>query len=410
MIVPLIQCLERKTWRKTCISSTNSDETSDNYPHLSAHAGLLQQILLDLGSFDGASLVEVDVDVLPEAAGVVVADGLCIAKGLFNKDSQGGGSQTKVMQFWMHFPCTTTDPPEWVWPPGPAARSRSVGRWWLPGTAGLTWCSPSFQLQTRRWKTKQNETNTNKILAKLVVCAPPGSYATWWCSTGPCCCAACWSSSCLRWRICAAAFPRSSCWCRGGSDPECRWGAAGRGWRPPGWSRCTSAGSTQHTTHSNSAVKFHSPLPPLTCRHFLWDVRFDCNLEKLVPYMKDYYYESNQSRIFRNAIKPNYFGKTWSKFKKLHRQAIRIKSWQKNKKTKHFLNKIRLIILSTCIIVVLCCLSRLKQTSQWFSGRRCFIQPQHCTHPATTICLREEGNKTSTKCYISSHTSCFTSV
>lgn len=54
-------------------------------PHLSAHAGLLQQVLLNLGSFDGASLVEVDVDVLPEAAGVVVADGLGIAKGLIGR-------------------------------------------------------------------------------------------------------------------------------------------------------------------------------------------------------------------------------------------------------------------------------------------------------------------------------------
>ena len=50
-------------------------------PHLAADPGLLQQVLLYLGPLDGSSLVEVDVDVLPEAAGVVVADGLGVAKG-----------------------------------------------------------------------------------------------------------------------------------------------------------------------------------------------------------------------------------------------------------------------------------------------------------------------------------------
>lgn len=49
--------------------------------HLPAHAGLLQQVLLDPGAFDGAALVEVDVDILPKAAGVVVPNSLGIAKG-----------------------------------------------------------------------------------------------------------------------------------------------------------------------------------------------------------------------------------------------------------------------------------------------------------------------------------------
>lgn len=49
--------------------------------HLSTHAGLLQQVLLYLGSFDGPSLVEVDIDILPEATGVVVTNGLGVAKG-----------------------------------------------------------------------------------------------------------------------------------------------------------------------------------------------------------------------------------------------------------------------------------------------------------------------------------------
>ena len=46
------------------------------WSHLPADAGLLQQVLLYLGSLDGSSLVEVDVDVLPEAGRVVVPDRL----------------------------------------------------------------------------------------------------------------------------------------------------------------------------------------------------------------------------------------------------------------------------------------------------------------------------------------------
>lgn len=49
--------------------------------HLSTHAGLLQQVLLYLGSFNGPPLVEVDIDVLPEAARVVVTDGLGVSEG-----------------------------------------------------------------------------------------------------------------------------------------------------------------------------------------------------------------------------------------------------------------------------------------------------------------------------------------
>lgn len=49
--------------------------------HLPTHAGLLQQVLLDPGALDGAALVEVDVDVFPEAAGVVVPNSFGVAKG-----------------------------------------------------------------------------------------------------------------------------------------------------------------------------------------------------------------------------------------------------------------------------------------------------------------------------------------
>lgn len=48
--------------------------------HLATDTGLLQQVLLDLGALDGTPLVEVNIDVLPKAAGVVVADGLGIPK------------------------------------------------------------------------------------------------------------------------------------------------------------------------------------------------------------------------------------------------------------------------------------------------------------------------------------------
>lgn len=59
---------------------TLSPTQADVAPDLSTHSRLLQQVLLYLGPFDGASLVEVDVDVLPKATGVVVANRLGVAK------------------------------------------------------------------------------------------------------------------------------------------------------------------------------------------------------------------------------------------------------------------------------------------------------------------------------------------
>lgn len=52
----------------------------DLVSHLSTHAGLLQQVLLYFGSFNGASLVEVDIYVLPKATGVVISNCLGIAE------------------------------------------------------------------------------------------------------------------------------------------------------------------------------------------------------------------------------------------------------------------------------------------------------------------------------------------
>lgn len=63
------------------LSIKHSSVTYDPMSHLSTHSGFLQQVLLDLGSFDGPSLVEVDIDVLSEATGVIITDGLGVAKG-----------------------------------------------------------------------------------------------------------------------------------------------------------------------------------------------------------------------------------------------------------------------------------------------------------------------------------------
>lgn len=49
--------------------------------HLSADSGLLQKEVLNAGALDHPARVEVDVNVFPKATGVVVADGLSIAKG-----------------------------------------------------------------------------------------------------------------------------------------------------------------------------------------------------------------------------------------------------------------------------------------------------------------------------------------
>lgn len=49
--------------------------------NLSTHSGLFQQILLNASSLNGATFVEVDVNVLSKAAGVVVSRGLGVAEG-----------------------------------------------------------------------------------------------------------------------------------------------------------------------------------------------------------------------------------------------------------------------------------------------------------------------------------------
>lgn len=65
---------------------------------------------------------------------------------------------------------------------------------------------------------------------------------TLWYNTGPCCCAACWSSSCQQLRRCVVASHQSFCWCTGVSAQVSRWVGAGRGLLPPVLNQCTSRG------------------------------------------------------------------------------------------------------------------------------------------------------------------------
>lgn len=58
----------------------NRKYSSDQFPHLVTNSRLLQQVLLNTGPFNGPTLGEVDVDVLPKSTGVIVADGFSIAK------------------------------------------------------------------------------------------------------------------------------------------------------------------------------------------------------------------------------------------------------------------------------------------------------------------------------------------
>lgn len=54
------------------------------FPHLEHHSGFLQQICPHVGTDDAISAVEADLDVLAEAAAVVISGGLCVSDGLNN--------------------------------------------------------------------------------------------------------------------------------------------------------------------------------------------------------------------------------------------------------------------------------------------------------------------------------------
>lgn len=53
--------------------------------YLPADSGLLQKEVLDAGALDHPARVEMDVNVLPKTARVVIADGLGVAKGCGGK-------------------------------------------------------------------------------------------------------------------------------------------------------------------------------------------------------------------------------------------------------------------------------------------------------------------------------------
>lgn len=65
---------------------------------------------------------------------------------------------------------------------------------------------------------------------------------TLWYNTDPCCCAACWSSSCQQSQRCVVAFPQSFCWYTAVSAPVNRWVEADRGLLPPVLNQCMSGG------------------------------------------------------------------------------------------------------------------------------------------------------------------------
>lgn len=63
------------------LTSASEKKPADWFPHLTTNSGLLQQILLHSGPFNGPSFGEANVDVLPKSTGVVIANGFGITKG-----------------------------------------------------------------------------------------------------------------------------------------------------------------------------------------------------------------------------------------------------------------------------------------------------------------------------------------
>lgn len=62
--------------------------TAPSRPHLEDHPGLLQQVGPHVGPDDAVPLVKADLNVLPEAAAVVIARGFGISDGLFRTNKR----------------------------------------------------------------------------------------------------------------------------------------------------------------------------------------------------------------------------------------------------------------------------------------------------------------------------------
>lgn len=81
VIVPLVKSLKQPQKHSVGTQSQSPTHgTRPNQSHLPAHSGFLQQVLLNPGALDGAALVEVDIDIFPEAAGVVIPNSFGISK------------------------------------------------------------------------------------------------------------------------------------------------------------------------------------------------------------------------------------------------------------------------------------------------------------------------------------------
>lgn len=117
----------------------------------------LKDTVDDSASLDVALLAEVQLDELPEAAGVVVVDGLGVSKGLHdgtvdrNRKYERPGRQVTLLQQSesSRRTCSPAAPPPrvtsrlWTPPPASAGSCRT-------GTSGSAWCFPFSRRRSLR--------------------------------------------------------------------------------------------------------------------------------------------------------------------------------------------------------------------------------------------------------------------
>lgn len=88
MVIPLVLGLQEKSKCQLCeengTAKVGCPRLAVVSPYLPAHPGLLQKVLLNLCPLYGSSFVEVDIDVLPKSAGIVITDGLRIPESCKN--------------------------------------------------------------------------------------------------------------------------------------------------------------------------------------------------------------------------------------------------------------------------------------------------------------------------------------